>query len=239
MVHTRMPAIKYRRTLPIVTPVKSPIVGVPVEEEETAYLDFTTIIEAHIEDPEEWLTIETNTVTFDGQENADCRLCWDTGVAYFDGDFEVNFSIKVLTGASVAHRVCQFSNTEDDSRTLDNINDGLGIRVSPTDPTFRLNIEVDDAAQSSEVTAALDMNQTYFCTFTRDYIGTLATLSVYSDPDRTVLVDSVNANTDRDGVTDGLVPYRYFFPFNGYNIGDGDMSSMIVSDMTITPDLPD
>jgi len=209
-----------------------------VESEELEYLDLST---AAWVDASGWLAITPAAVVGEEVgEDDDCWVVFDAGEGYFDGNIAVTFTMNIPSKwDGVAHRFCLFASTLTDARALDLANEGIGVGVVCYDGYWVLNVVSFTAGTIGPVVAELVYGNDYYCTYSRNWVAQTATLEVYADVNRTVLLATKTIDLTRGGIADGQEEFQYFFIFNGYKMGDAeDQGSFTTSNMNITPELP-
>jgi len=151
-------------------------------------------------DPNSKLTVTRDKVlATDLNRDESAYVYRDMGADYFDGDFEFNFEIEATDnpgGSYGQFYVMTLANSVNDFGSIKAASgDMLGIGVATRDPDWKLTEVVGGTEYSSLLDDVGSQATKYYATFKRDEsVGTYGTiyLYLYSDADRTTLVDSTS-----------------------------------------------
>lgn len=178
-------------------------------------VDFTSYTET---DPNGRITVTADEIAFAGlTRNEDAHVYKDFGVAYFSGDFNIDFEFRrtaLNTGIAV---ICGLTNDVDDFRALiTGGKDYQGVHLSEAGDVAMGEL---DGGTPYFDGYAVSNGTTYYCTFVRDEsIGSYGRLYlyIYSDAARTTLLDTlqVDLHTSKKD-------FRYLFFLDTYNDGQG------------------
>lgn len=166
----------------------------------TSTPDLTTFTEY---DPSGCLTITTTRVTFaNAQLNYYYHAVKDYGSDHFN-TLSTYFTLRINTIASGGHAiVLAFANAVGDSRTWGS--DCVWVAMYRTDGgAYQIRFARGDAAE--EDLYAASSSTTYYCHLSRAAGSTTAYLYIYSNPERTVLLDTLVLT----GL--GAAKYRYMY----------------------------
>jgi len=179
--------------------------------------DFTTYTEV---DPNARIAVTANRVTWASlQRDEDAYVYIDKTANYFAGNFKINVTHRITTGAnSGLVYFCTMTNLVDDWKGIDDaLGDALGVFSHKHDTltTYHIGItEVDGGASYSSTQYTVTVDTDYYLTLTRDEtVGTYGTLYlyIYSDVARTTLLDTLTlALHDK-------IDFRYFYACQSYN----------------------
>lgn len=166
----------------------------------TSTPDLTTFTEY---DPSSVLTVTTSRVTFAGARLQHYyHVVKDYGADHFNG-LSAYFTLRINTIASGGHAiVLAFANAVGDSRTWGS--DCVWVAMYRTDGgSYQIRFARGDAAE--EVRYAASSSTTYYCHLSRAAGSTTAYLYIYSNPERTVLLNTLVLT----GL--GAAKYRYMY----------------------------
>ncbi|KKM73618.1 hypothetical protein LCGC14_1408640 [marine sediment metagenome] len=175
-------------------------------------------------DPNSKIAVTTSRATWTSlARNEDAYVYFDKGVAFFDGDFVIEFDLHTILSETDAQFVwCALANVVDDFRGIEiNSEDMQGVRFSrpaAAGASFRAILtEIDGGTRREATVITLTHLTNYYLKFYRDEsVGTFGTiyLVVYSDAARTVIVSSVAL-----GLATSKKDFRYIYAIMSANQG--------------------
>ena len=158
-----------------------------------------------------WLTVVADRVTaVDVDAHFDCYLYKDFTADYFDA-LNIQFAIRMDdTSTQGAQCGIALANVVDDKTGFGATALSVTMNEGAANAKNVLLIRGYDVAFDSYVAAG---NIAYYCTLTRPAGGDVATLKIYSDLARTVLLDTLTV------AGFGTTKWRYMYGFCNYNVG--------------------
>lgn len=185
--------------------------------------DYTTYTET---DPNNDFTVVANTITVSTMiGNVESHVLDDKGVGHF-GDYTHQESVEITFAVNNAvcgcHAVTNGSNTHQEMITG---NDGIEVylyrSVASAYKIYLRDFETDNLDFSIR-----SVSTEYWLTIQRVKATTTATVKIYSDSGRTVLVDTLT-------ITCNTTDYRYMIAVNSREAGGSETISAVIKDLDL------
>lgn len=156
------------------------------------YEDLTTFTEV---DEDSDITITSEKCTVDTmRRDAVSYVYKDYGVTYFD-DFDVDFEVEVTAGDNEGNAIVfAFSNTIGTLQDMNVANDCLECSIYNNNGNLRFALICRNTDNSDTYFNGGDTSILLYTTLTRS--GTTLTWTLYSDSDRTVVVDTLSITSE-------------------------------------------
>jgi hypothetical protein len=185
--------------------------------------DLTTYTET---DPGGDFTVIADRVTFDTLPgNVTSYVYKDFGAAYF-GDFSIDFEVVITnsSGDGANCSICKFANSINTNDGHGASKDALGLTIHRGASNLQFQLQDYEGAQPVDIYlhSSGTIPQTYI-TFSR--VGSTATALLYSDAERTTLIDTLT-------ITCNTSTYRYFYVISSRG-SDTDTLTGVVEDYQI------
>lgn len=197
------------------------------------YEDFTTYTEV---DPNNHIAlVGTDHIDFQGYRNEDCYLYKDKGVDYFGSNWVHSIDVRIASSDWYAVSECwMLSNDLDDMQGLI-----LGTKTFLTIYFYEASVGVisiylrEQHAGGGYQDGYNGVENTWYY-FTITKVGTDLTCKIYSDSERTSLLDTLSLTLQADH------SFRYVFACNSYNVGSGQSNDLDIEnlDLHIIPIFP-
>jgi len=186
--------------------------------------DFTAYTEV---DPNDHINVvnSTHIQVTDIAEDEDAYLYRDYGAGFF-ANFTHYLEVRLDDHISATARAnCWAVANEIDDWT--GVSDGFSVQVAWANAagTWRLKLAKMEAGTETSASADVSGGTWYYLTITRN--GDTLTLDIYSDANRSTLVDSLSLTVDAS------ISFRYLYAVQSQNSGDADTLSFTVANLDI------